>query len=93
MSVDKFVPQADDALVFSLLDWLDNRQRTYEEVVEAWHASCAHRPVWEEANSRGFVMRESSNGTELVHLTSIGAAALRNHRFLEIMRNYLKVAS
>ena len=80
-----------EVLVFHLLDWLDARDRIYEEVVGTWQKSGQHLPAWEEANRRGFVGRAIVGGRGVVHLTPAGAAELRKHRFVEIMRNYLKV--
>jgi len=92
MTADTIVAQTIETLILYLLEWLDTRDRSYEEVMEVWHTSCPRLPVWEEANKRGFVARELSNGSEMIRLTPNGAAALRKHRFLEIMRNYLVVS-
>ena len=91
MTEDGAADQTIETLILDLLEWLDGRDRTYTEVMEAWRTSCPRLPIWEEATARGFVMRELSNGTEVIRLTSGGAAVLRKHRFIEIMRNYLKV--
>lgn len=93
MSTDTILDDPTEMLILDLLEWLDARERTYEEVMEAWHTSCPRLPVWEEVTSRGFVTHALSNGSEVIHLTSTGAAVLRKHRFLEIMRDYLKVVS
>ena len=93
MSTDTILDNPTEILILQLLEWLDVRQRTYEEVMEAWHTSCPRLPVWEEVANRGFVTHALSNGREVIHLTSTGAAVLRKHRFFEIMRNYLKVVS
>ena len=93
MSTDTTLDNPTEVLILALLEWLDARERTYEEVMEAWQASCPRLPIWEEVTDRGFVTHELSNGREVIHLTSTGAAVLRKHRFLEIMRNYLKVVS
>jgi hypothetical protein len=42
-----------EALVFELLLWLAKRERSYEEVMDAWRTSCPRLPVWEDANDRG----------------------------------------
>jgi len=39
-----------EALILDLADWLACRDRTYEEVMDAWRTSCPRLPVWEEAN-------------------------------------------
>jgi D-3-phosphoglycerate dehydrogenase len=47
-----------DSLILDLLEWVSRRERTYEEVIDAWQTSCPKLPVWEEANNRGFVAKE-----------------------------------
>lgn len=93
MTTDTTVDHTVEMLALELLEWLDARERTYEEVMEVWHTSCPRLPVWEEVTNRGFVTHELLNGSEVIQLTSSGRAVLRKHRFLEIMRNYLKVVS
>ena len=93
MSTDTILDNPTEVLILALLEWLDARERTYEEVMEVWHTSCPRLPVWEEVTNRGFVTHELLNGSEVIQLTSSGRAVLRKHRFLEIMRNYLKVVS
>jgi hypothetical protein len=65
-----------EALILDLLEWVAKRERTYEEVMEAWRTSCPRLPVWEEANDRGLVVRENVNGCCLVRITSLGRAFL-----------------
>ena len=61
-----------DALILDLLEWVTKRDRTYEEVMEAWRTSCPRLPVWEEANDRGLVVMENVNGRCVVRITSSG---------------------
>jgi len=61
-----------EALILDLLEWVTKRDRTYEEVLEAWRTSCPRLPVWEEANDRGLVVRENVNGHCVVRITSAG---------------------
>ena len=61
-----------EALILELLEWVTKRDRTYEEVMEAWRTSCPRLPVWEEANDRGLVIREDVNGVCVVRITSSG---------------------
>ena len=61
-----------EALILDLLEWVTQRDRTYEEVMEAWRTSCPRLPVWEEANDRGLVIREDVNGLCVVTITSSG---------------------
>jgi hypothetical protein len=61
-----------EALILDLLEWVTKRDRTYEEVIEAWRTSCPRLPVWEEANDRGLVVRENVNRRCVVRITSSG---------------------
>jgi hypothetical protein len=61
-----------EALILDLLEWVTQRDRTYDEVMEAWRTSCPRLPVWEEANDRGLVVRENVNGHCVVRITSLG---------------------
>ncbi len=65
-----------EALILDLLEWVTKRDRSYEEVMDAWRTSCPKLPVWEEANDRGLVMREDLNGRCVVRITSSGRALL-----------------
>ena len=65
-----------DALVFDLLEWLSARERSYEEVMDAWRTSCPTLPVWEDANDRGLVTREEINGRWVVGVSPSGRALL-----------------
>lgn len=65
-----------DALIRDLLDWLVREERSYDDVLEAWRTSCPRLPVWEDANARGFVSRETSHGQPVVKVTAKGRAFL-----------------
>jgi len=66
-----------DALVLDLLEWVENGERSYVEVMEAWRTSCPRLPVWEDANDRGLVSREHVAGRgSLVKITASGRALL-----------------
>jgi hypothetical protein len=65
-----------EALILDLLDWLTLRDRTYEEVMDAWRTSCPRLPVWEEANDRGLIVREEVNGNSMIGVSSSGMALL-----------------
>jgi hypothetical protein len=69
-----------DSLILDLLEWLDRRERTYQETMEAWRTSCPRLPVWEEANQRKLIETSSGNGRALVGLTSVGAELLKQKR-------------
>jgi D-3-phosphoglycerate dehydrogenase len=68
------------SLILDLLEWLVRRDRSYEEVMDAWRTSCPRRPVWEDANDRGLVMKEQVQGRCIVRITSSGLALLEQRR-------------
>ena len=59
-------------LIRDLLEWIACRQRTYEEVMDAWRTSCPKLPIWEEANDRGFITDKELHGRLIVSLTPAG---------------------
>jgi hypothetical protein len=61
-----------EALIVDLLQWLAERDRTHEEVMNAWRTSCPRLPVWEDANDLGLV--ETKQG--IVSITPQGRAFL-----------------
>jgi len=65
-----------DALILDLLEWLATRERSYEEVMEAWRTPCPKLPVWEDANDLGLVTREDINGRCIVGISPSGRAVL-----------------
>ncbi len=70
-----------DALVIELLEWIGPRARPYAEVMDAWRTSCPRLPVWEEANARGYIIREHVAGSEaLISVSPNGRDFLNQHR-------------
>ena len=70
-----------ESLIVDLLEWISNRpERTYEQVMEAWRTSCPRLTVWEDANDRGLVTAEYTNGRNLVRVTAAGLTHLAQHR-------------
>jgi hypothetical protein len=69
-----------EELVLDLLEWLAKRDRTYEEVMDAWRTSCPKLPVWEDANDRGLVVKETTQGRCVVRVTSTGHDLLVRRR-------------
>jgi hypothetical protein len=65
-----------EALILDLLEWLAARERSYEEVMDAWRTSCPKLPVWEDAGDRGLVTREDRGGRWIVGVSSSGRALL-----------------
>ena len=60
------------ASTVELLTWVTARDRTYEDVVEAWKSNCPRYAVWDDAVTAGLVIA----GRDGVSLTDRGAAAL-----------------
>jgi hypothetical protein len=75
------VPDAVDALILDLLEWIGPTPRPYDEVMEVWRTSCPRLPVWEDANERGFLVRihVPAEG-RLIAVSPAGADHLRRHR-------------
>jgi hypothetical protein len=71
---------ATENLILDLLEWLAARERSYEEVMDAWRTSCPRLPVWEEANDRGLIAIEEACGRRIVKATSAGLALLGQSR-------------
>jgi hypothetical protein len=69
-----------ESLILDLLEWLRERDRSYEEVLDAWRTSCPRLPVWEEANDRGLVMTEQVEGRCVVRVTAAGVALVKGRR-------------
>ena len=73
-----------EPLVLDLLEWLGRKPRRYSEVMEVWRTSCPRLPVWEEANSRGFVERQHEPGSEAyVRVSQAGLAYVETNRALQ----------
>ena len=69
-----------DALILDLLEFVANGERSYAEVMEAWRTSCPRLPVWEDANDRGLIARESVNDRSMVRITTSGLALLAQRK-------------
>jgi hypothetical protein len=69
-----------EALILDLLEWLAVRDRTYEEVMDAWRTSCPRLPVWEDANDRGLIQQEEVDGRSVVRVTAAGQALIGQRR-------------
>ena len=67
-------------LVLDLLVWLQRKERTYQETMEAWRTSCPQLPVWEEANERGLIETSSHNCRLLVRVSPDGLGFLAKCR-------------
>ncbi len=70
-----------DALVLDLLEWIGADARPYAEVIDAWRTSCPRLPVWEEANSRGYLVHEHRPGRPAtVRVSASGRTELERRR-------------
>src|SRR5580704_7009250 len=67
-----------EALIVDLLVWLANRERTYEETMDAWRISCPRLPIWEDANDRGLIEMQWVNGRRMVRVSASGVALLES---------------
>jgi hypothetical protein len=43
------------APTLQLLEWIDERQRSYAETMEAWRSHCPRLTIWEDAVADGLV--------------------------------------
>jgi hypothetical protein len=71
---------APESLILDLLEWLEKRDRIYEEVMDAWRTSCPKLPVWEDRNDSGLVMKEQLQGCCIVRITSSGRALIQRRK-------------
>jgi hypothetical protein len=69
-----------ESLVLDLIEWVANRERTYEEAMDAWRTSCPKLPVWEDANDRGLIRTERVNGRNVVKPPPSGLDLLSRQR-------------
>jgi len=70
-----------DDLILDLLEWLGTSPRPYPEVLDAWRTSCPRLPVWEEANDRGYILRQSlPGGAPLITVSAEGTKYLSRYR-------------
>ena len=76
------MPDPVDALILDLLEWIGPKPRPYRDVMEAWRTSCPRLPVWEDANDRGFIERQSENAEAMVSVSALGAKFLAERRHI-----------
>jgi hypothetical protein len=69
-----------EPLILDLLEWLAIRERTYEEVMDAWRTCCPRLTVWEDANERGLISAERRGAAQIIAPTPAGLALLENRR-------------
>jgi hypothetical protein len=69
-----------ESLILDLIEWAADRERTYEEAMNAWRTSCPRLPVWEDANDRGLISVAIAGARSLVRATPAGLALLEQRR-------------
>jgi hypothetical protein len=69
-----------------LLEWIVARERTYEDVLEAWRSNCPRFAVWDDAVTDGLVTLERNDGRSAVRLTARGREVLEAQRRAERWR-------
>ena len=68
-----------DPLILDLIEWVAKAPRPYAEVMEAWRTSCPRLTVWEDAVDQGYLVRERTEGGEVVvRITPLGRKHLRD---------------
>ena len=66
-------------IMMQFLQWVADRPRRREDVLDAWQSSCPRHPVWEDARADGLVRQcGCAQGENRVELTPRGRAALKN---------------
>ena len=88
-SPDSVSDPVKEALIFDLLEWLANGDRTYEDVMDAWRTSCPKLTIWEDASDRGLVAFEQVNECRFVRPSPAGLALIdqrTRHRVSEAPR-------
>ena len=71
--------QAQTSLIMiQFLQWVADRPRCREDVMDAWRSSCPRFPVWEDARAEGLIrQRGGDSGEHRVELTARGRDALK----------------
>jgi len=73
-------------VTLDFLAWIEARERTYAETIEAWRTSCPRLSVWEDALTDQLVrvVRGSDSSAPTVVLTARGRSALNGSTPLEL---------
>jgi hypothetical protein len=65
-------------IMIQFLQWVADRPRKREDVMEAWKSSCPRFPVWEDARADGLIRQcGGATGHHRVELTARGRDALK----------------
>jgi hypothetical protein len=72
------MPKEPSLIMIQFLQWVADRPRSREDVMDAWRSSCPRFPVWEDARADGLIRQcGGEQGEHRVELTERGRAALR----------------
>jgi hypothetical protein len=72
------MPTEPSLIMIQFLQWVADRPRSREDVMDAWRSSCPRFPVWEDARADGLIRQcGGERGEHRVELTDRGRAALR----------------
>ena len=72
------MPTEPSLIMIQFLQWVADRPRSREDVMDAWRSSCPRFPVWEDARADGLIRQcGGERGEHRVELTERGRAALR----------------
>jgi D-3-phosphoglycerate dehydrogenase len=72
------MPTQPSLIMIQFLQWIADRPRSREDVMDAWRSSCPRFPVWEDARADGLIRQcGGDRGEHRVELTERGRAALR----------------
>jgi hypothetical protein len=72
------MPSEPSLIMIQFLQWVADRPRSREDVMDAWRSSCPRFPVWEDARADGLIRQcGGERGEHRVELTERGQAALR----------------
>ena len=68
-------------LVLDLVEWVAERPRHYDDVMEAWRTTCPRLSVWEDTVDAGYLaVGFDDRATKIVTITESGTRFLRDNR-------------
>ena len=71
------MPTQPSLIMIQFLQWVADRPRSREDVMDAWRSSCPRFPVWEDARADGLIRQcGGERGEHRVELTERGRAGL-----------------
>ena len=71
---------APESLVLDLVEWVAQKPKPMDVVLDAWRTSCPRLPVWEDAVDSGYIIRTYVEGEGVtVSVSQDGLTFLRSH--------------